>query len=146
MGDRHLAHDGPRAGGGCLVTAPEIASVSRLIDQERVNRYAVAARDMNPIHRETSEAYAGPFGRPAAHGMLALALLSEALTNALGERWTEHGVLKVRWRSPALPPCTVTARATLRSEEGGIATYDVICENDQGDTILQGTASVPVEP
>ena len=110
----------------------------------RVDRYAVAARDMNPIHRETPEAYAGPFGRPVAHGMLVLALVSEAMSNAFGEAWARGGSLKVRWRQPALVPVCVTARATLRTEANGLAVYDVVCEDDHGEALLTGTASVRV--
>ena len=47
--------------------------------------------------------------------MLVLALVSEAMTNALGEAWERGGSLKVRWRQPALVPVEVTARATLRT-------------------------------
>ena len=122
--------------------APTVEPVTRLIDQPRVDRYAVAARDPNPIHRETPEAYAGPFGRPVAHGMLVLALMSEAMTNALGEAWERSGSLKVRWRQPALVPIEVTARATLKSESNGVATYDLICEDAAGEALLTGTASV----
>ncbi|RLT33677.1 MAG: hypothetical protein DWI58_21655 [Chloroflexi bacterium] len=124
------------------MTAPIVEPVTRLIDQPRVDRYAVAARDPNPIHRETPEAYAGPFGRPVAHGMLVLALMSEAMTNALGEAWERSGSLKVRWRQPALVPIEVTARATLKSESDGVATYDLICEDTAGEALLTGTASV----
>ena len=124
------------------MTAPTVEPVTRLIDQSRVDRYAVAARDPNPIHRETPEAYAGPFGRPVAHGMLVLALVSEAMSNAFGEAWERGGSLKVRWRQPALVPLEVTARATLRSESDGLATYDVLCEDANGEVLLTGTASV----
>ena len=124
------------------MTAPAVAPVTRLLDQARVDRYAVVARDPNPIHRETPEAYAGPFGRPVAHGMLVLALVSEAMTNALGEAWERGGSLKVRWRQPALVPVEVTARATLRSEADGVAIYDVSCEDASGEVLLTGTASV----
>jgi len=124
------------------VTAPTVEPVTRLIDQVRVDRYAVAARDPNPIHRETPEAYSGPFGRPVAHGMLVLALVSEAMTNAFGEAWERGGSLKVRWRQPALVPVEVTARATLRSQSADMATYDVSCEDANGEALLTGTASV----
>jgi 3-hydroxybutyryl-CoA dehydratase len=122
---------------------PVVPPITRLIDQRRVDRYAVAARDPNPIHRETPEATASQFGRSVAHGMLVLALLSEAMTNAFGDRWASGGSLKVRFRAPALPPVTVTAHATLRSAEGGLATYDVACEDEHGELLISGTASAP---
>ncbi|MEX2373911.1 MAG: MaoC family dehydratase, partial [Dehalococcoidia bacterium] len=107
--------------------APATLSVSRLVDQPRVDRYAVAARDPNPIHRETPEAYAGPFGRPVAHGMLVLGLVSEAMTQGFGMAWANTGTVKVRWRAPGLTPFTATARADLKKDEGGVATYEVTC-------------------
>ncbi len=120
---------------------PIVLPLSRLIDQALVDRYALAARDPNPIHRDTPEAYEGPFGQPVAHGMVVLALVSEAMTLAFGSRWAESGSLKVRWRSPAFPPITVTCRATLKSAHDGLAVYDVVCEDPTGVVLLDGTAS-----
>ncbi|MPZ98176.1 MAG: hypothetical protein GEU80_02380 [Dehalococcoidia bacterium] len=123
--------------------APQVEPVTRLIDQPRMDRYAEAANDPNPIHRETPEALLGQFGRPIAHGMLLLGLVSEAMTRAFGERWATGGNLKVRWRAPALPPVTVTARASLKSERDGVAAYDVAVEDEHGEVLLTGTASAP---
>lgn len=124
------------------VAAPPVATVMREIDQPRVDAYAAAAPDQNPFHRETPEAAASQFGRPIAHGMLVLALVSEAMTAAHGLRWAATGTLKVRWRAPALPPLTVTARAEPRKVVDGVATYDVSCEDEAGVVLLNGTASV----
>ncbi|MCA9847440.1 MAG: hypothetical protein KC461_07495 [Dehalococcoidia bacterium] len=124
------------------MTVPTSFEVSRLIDQPRVDRYAVAAGDPNPIHRETPEAYAGPFGQPVAHGMIVLGLVSEAMTSAFGVTWAETGTVKVRWRTPGLTPFTATARAELKKDADGVATYDVTCTDDRGETLLTGTATV----
>lgn len=121
---------------------PRVEPVSRLIDQARVNAYADAAHDDNPIHRETPEAYAGPFGRPIAHGMLVLALASEAMSATFGEAWAESGAMKVRWRQPAIQPVEVTAAIELKSDTEGVATYDVTCTTANGEVLLTGTASV----
>jgi 3-hydroxybutyryl-CoA dehydratase len=121
--------------------APVVAPVTRLIDQARVDAYAHAAHDLNPLHLDSTEAAASQFGRPLAHGMLVLALVSEAMTNAFGERWSEGGHFKVRWRAPAIPAVTITLRAELKSDADGVATYDVSCEADDGTILLTGTAS-----
>jgi len=123
--------------------APEIEPVTRLIDQGRVNAYADAAHDHNPLHLESPEAEASQFGKPIAHGMLVLALVSEVMASGFGVRWAEDGHLKVRWRAPAIPPVTVTARADLKRTEDGVATYDVACEADDGTVLLTGTARAP---
>ena len=124
---------------------PEVAAVTRLIDQARVSAYADAARDHNPIHIDADFAATTAFGQRITHGMLVLALVSEAMAQAFGERWAESGTLKVRWRAPAVQPVTVTARATLRSWEGGTASYDVTCEAEDGTVLLAGTASAAYE-
>ncbi len=125
--------------------APEVAPVRRLIDQDRVVAYAQAARDLNPMHTDPAAAAATDFGRPVAHGMLVLALVSEAMTATFGTRWAEAGALKVRWRAPAVQPVTVTASATPRSLEDGVARYDVRCEDEHGTVLLTGSASVRLE-
>jgi 3-hydroxybutyryl-CoA dehydratase len=125
--------------------APATITVTRLLDQPRVDRYATASGDPNPIHRDTPEARASQFGRPVAHGMLVLALVSEAMAQAFSERWAASGSVKVRWRAPALVPITVTARCTLRRVDDGLALYDVSCEGETREVLLTGTASVRVE-
>jgi len=124
---------------------PEVTPVTRFIDQARVLAYADAARDPNPLHTDAEYALTTPFGRPIAHGMLVLALVSEAMAGAFRERWAEGGTLSVRWRSPARHPVTVTARAALKGTKDGIATYDVTCEDEAGTILLTGTASAPYE-
>lgn len=128
-----------------MTEPPVIPPVSRLVDQPRVDRYAVAARDPNPIHRATPEAAASQFGRPVAHGMLVLGIVCDAMASAFGERWASGGSLKVRFRAPALPPVMVTARAELRSAEAGVATYDITAEDEHGEVLISGTASAPYE-
>ena len=128
------------------MNAPPVAPVTRLIDQARVDRYAAAARDGNPIHTDAAFAAATEFGRPIAHGMLVLALVSEAMAAAFGRRWAESGALKVRWRAPAVQPAAVTASAEPRSVAGGVAAYDVRCEDETGAVLLTGTASVALAP
>jgi 3-hydroxybutyryl-CoA dehydratase len=116
-----------------------------LLDQTRVDAYAEAARDHNPLHIDEAFAAATAFGQRIAHGMLVLALVSEAMTAAYGTRWASSGSLKVRWRAPAVQPVAVTARAALRSAEGGVATYDVTCESEDATVLLTGTASATYE-
>jgi 3-hydroxybutyryl-CoA dehydratase len=125
--------------------APVIEPVIRLIDQARVNEYARAAHDMNPLHLESPEAAGSQFGKPIAHGMLVLALVSEVMASGFGERWAAGGYLKVRWRAPAIPPVTVTASAELKRTDGGVATYDVACTADDGTVLLTGTARASYE-
>ena len=125
-----------------IAGAPAVAPVTRRIDQARVDRYAAAARDQNPIHTDAEFAAASGFGRRIAHGMLVLALVSEAMSAAFGDRWAASGALRVRWRAPAVPPSEVTARAEPRGVEDGVASYAVRCEDGDGALLLDGTASV----
>lgn len=127
------------------MNVPAELSVTRVIDQPRIDAYAGAARDHNPIHVDEAFAAASPFGRRIAHGMLVLALVSELMSGAFGERWASSGALKVRWRAPAVPPVTVTARATLRGASNDTATYEVSCDAEDGTVLLAGTASVGLE-
>ena len=116
--------------------------MTKAITQETINAYALAGGDSNPLHTDPAFAANTQFGGTIAHGMLVLALVSEAMTAAHGLRWAATGTLKVRWRAPALPPLTVTARAEPRKVVDGVASYDVSCEDEAGVVLLTGTASV----
>ena len=124
---------------------PQVAPVTRLLDQARVVRYAKAARDPNPIHTDPAFAATTKFGHPIAHGMLVLALVSEAMAGAFGRRWANAGTLEVRLRAPAVQPVTVTAHAEPRALEDGLASYDVRCEDEAGTVLLSGSATVRLD-
>lgn len=119
-----------------------VSSVTRTLTQEQIARYAVAARDHNPIHIDEAFAAATPFGGTIAHGMLVLALITEMMHAAHGERWLSSGALKVRFKAPTRPADTVTAAATLTRDRAGVLEYAVQCANQRGETVIEGRASV----
>ena len=94
----------------------EVRPVRREITQERIHNYADASGDHNPIHVDPEFARGTPFGGTIAHGMLVLSFISEMMTAAFGQAWLSSGTLEVRFRAPARPGDTVTARARSSSE------------------------------
>ena len=74
--------------------------------------------------------------------MLILAIVSEMMSNTFGLQWAEQGHLKVRWRAPTFPPATVISNAILKEDIDGIASYEIFCEDEDGQKLLTGTARV----
>ena len=126
-------------------SVPEVPPLSRRITQEGIRRYAEASGDYNPIHLDEEYARATPFGGTIAHGMLVLAYLSEMMAAAFGHDWLAGGRLKVRFRAPARPGDTLTARAEPRQASGDrVFEYGIECCNQRGETLVSGTAGVVV--
>jgi len=127
---------------------PEVPPLSRQVTQEGIRRYAAASGDYNPIHIDEEYAHATPFGGTIAHGMLVLAYLSEMMAVAFGLDWLAGGRLKVRFRAPARPGDTLTARAEprrARQVDGErVFEYGIECSNQRGDALVSGTAEVVV--
>ena len=118
--------------------------VVRVVAQDRINAYADASGDHNPIHVDPDFARGTPFGGTIAHGMLVLALIGEMMRGAFGEAWSETGKLKVRFKAPTRPGEAVTASAALTKEGAGIAEYAVRCGSATGEVLIEGRASVRV--
>jgi 3-hydroxybutyryl-CoA dehydratase len=122
----------------------DVRSVVREITQARIDAYAEASGDHNPIHVDPAFAATTPFGGTIAHGMLILALIGEMMRGAYGDAWCRTGRLKVRFKAPTRPGDTVTASATLAKEAGGVAEYAVQCATRAGEVVIEGRASVAV--
>lgn len=122
----------------------DVAPVVRTLTQDRVNAYADASRDHNPIHIDPAFAAATPFGGTIAHGMLVLALVGEMMHTSFGDAWNATGNLKVRFKAPTRPGDTVTASATLTKESSGIVEYAVACATQSGEVVIEGRATVQV--
>jgi 3-hydroxybutyryl-CoA dehydratase len=134
---------------------PEVRPLLRRITQQGIQRYAEASGDFNPIHVDEEYARKTIFGGTIAHGMLVLAYLSELMAAAFGHDWLAGGRLKVRFRAPARPGDTLTARAEPRRarlpdgqarqiDGERLLEYGVECCNQKGETLISGTAEVAV--
>jgi 3-hydroxybutyryl-CoA dehydratase len=124
------------------MNGPEVAPVHRVLSQEMLNRYAEASGDHNPIHIDESFAKTTPMGGTIAHGMLVLSFISEMMAAAFGERWLSSGMLDVRFRAPARPGDTVTARARAQESKDGRLRYAVECVSQNDEVLIAGTAEV----
>ena len=120
----------------------EVAPVSRVLTQAMLHAYADASGDHNPIHIDEAFAATTPMGGTIAHGMLVLSFISEMMAGAFGERWLASGSLDVRFRAPARPGDTVTARATAQEPRDGRLRYAVEVVSQTGEVLISGTAEV----
>jgi len=120
----------------------ELPAVTKVLSQEKINRYAEASGDHNPLHIDRAFAARTQFDGTIAHGMLVLAYISEMMTEAFGERWLASGRLKVRFRGAARPGDTVTAAGRIGRMHGGSTLCEVACRNQAGDVLISGEAEV----
>ena len=124
------------------VVGSELPSVAKALSQEKIDRYARASGDFNPIHVDAAFAAQTPFGGTIAHGMLLLAYLSEMLTAAFGQAWLSGGRLKVRFKGAARPGDVVTGRGWVERVEGERGVCSVECLNQQSEVLIAGQAEV----
>ncbi|MDP6666962.1 MAG: MaoC/PaaZ C-terminal domain-containing protein, partial [Dehalococcoidia bacterium] len=68
-------------GNSVRAVGDSLAGFERLVTQGRVDDYAEASGDYNPIHLDEAYAAATPFGGRIAHGMLTLAFVTEMLAS-----------------------------------------------------------------
>ena len=116
--------------------------MTKTLSQHALDAYAAASGDYNPIHIDAAFAATTPFGGTIAHGMLVLATISEMMTATFDERWLRSARLDVRFRAPARPGDTQTARAEPAGVEGGVSRYRVECVSQAGELLISGTAQV----
>ena len=116
--------------------------ITKTLTQEKINRYADASGDRNPLHIDPAFAAGTQFGGTIAHGMLVLAYISELMTAAFGGAWPTSGHLKVRFRGAARPGDTVTASGRVLRVKDGTIFCEVECRNQNGEVLISGEASL----
>ena len=112
----------------------------RLVTQERINYYAAASGDFNPIHVDPEFASKTPLGGTIAHGMLILAYLSEFMTDSFGKSWLNSGNLNARFKGPAYPGDTITVSGKIiglqRANGSILIDCDVLCRNQRDEPVI----------
>lgn len=126
-----------------------LPTVVKQISQQKINLYAEASGDYNPIHIDEDFAAKTPLGGTIAHGMLILAYASEMMTRAFGQSWLDGGKLSVRFKAPARPQDTITTSGKVDSieEKDGIphVNCSLECRNQNGDVVISGGAVVKLQ-
>lgn len=132
-----------------LSVGDALKGFERQITQDRVDAYAEASGDHNPIHLDESYASTTQFGTRIAHGMLSLALVTEMLAINFPNTWHDGGKLKVRFSAPVFPGETVVTYGEVtaidESDDGLIATCTIGCKKPDGTDAVAGRATVPLE-
>lgn len=112
----------------------------RNVVQEKINDYARASGDFNPIHIDPAFAAGTVMGGTIAHGMLVLAYVSDYMTGLFGLDWVEGGQLSCRFKDPARPGDVLKINGKVTAVEAvkgrTVVSANVVCENQQGQTIL----------
>lgn len=127
----------------------KLSGFKREITQDRVNSYAEASGDHNPIHLNEAYAASTQFGTRIAHGMLSLALVTEMLVIDFPKTWHSGGNIKVRFSAPVMPGEIVKIYGKItditKTEIGLVATCSIGCKKPDGTNAVVGQATVPLE-
>ena len=128
-----------------------LGPVQREVTQSRIEKYASASGDLNPIHVDPEFAASSQFGGTIAHGMMVAASISEMMSAAFNRDWAERGRLKIRFRNPVYPGDTTTAHGRVGKVTVRGAFREVVCSvgvrrKDGLDAITgEATVSIPLE-
>ena len=123
----------------------------RLVDdltRTQIVQYAGASGDYNPVHTDTEFAtQVAGFPSVFAHGMLSMGMTGKLVTNYVGDgRLTKYGV---RFTRQVWPGDTLDSKAVVKEirEEGGqfYVDLDVETVNQNGETVIKGTASARID-
>lgn len=119
------------------------------LSRTQIVQYAGASGDYNPLHSdEIFTTQTAGYPSVFAHGMLSMGMTGKMLTNYVGDgTLTRYGV---RFTAQVWPGDTLNAVATvtgLREENGQhFVDLDVITTNEEGVTVIKGSASARIDP
>ncbi len=131
-----------------MIEGDKLPTVEKVVSQDRIERYAKASGDFNPIHVNREVGARSQFGTTIAHGMMVAAAISEVMTAAFSEAWLEGGRLKLRFRAPVLSGETVAAFGAVKrvrqQEDGREFVCSVGVRKQDGEAAITGEATVLV--
>lgn len=120
------------------------ASRTKTFTDEVIRTFAEISGDTNPIHVDDDYAATTRFGKRIAHGILTASLLSAILANDLPGAGTVYLSQNLKFMGPVFVGDTITATVTVSKyrEDKNIVTFDTVCVNQNGETVITGEAVV----
>ena len=121
--------------------------VPKTITRGRLQAYAQATGDSNPLHLDPGFAATTQFGGIIAHGMLTLAFISQMMVAAFGRSWLETGTMRARFKGAAYLGDEVETCGQVTNEEpissGRLVACSVgLLNHRSGQELIRGNATV----
>lgn len=113
------------------------------VEQSRLNAFAEASLDTNPIHLDASAAQAQGFPEPVVHGMLVMALMGEACFRWIPDASIDRFTIKFVASTPVGEGLIMVARRRMHDESTGALILDVAALG-QTDRSVRATAEVRI--
>lgn len=129
--------DAPSALLSTVAVGDEMTPLARTVTQEQINAYADASGDHNPIHVDPDFARAVGLPGTIAHGLLDMAILTEAVARWAGG-YEQVASVSCRFSKPLLPGQTIscTGRVGAVDDQGGTATLELEATSSSGERVL----------
>ena len=117
-------------------------SKSREVTDALIRAFAEVSGDYNPIHLDEEFAKNTRFGKRIAHGMLGGAFLSGVLGYEFSVRKIVYMSQTMRFVKPVFIGDTITTTAKVLHirEDKPVVTVETICQNQSGETVIEGEA------
>jgi len=125
----------------------DTAKLIKTVTQSDIEQFAELVGDRNPMHVNPDFAKKTRFGRPIAHGMWGLSLVSAVLGTKLPGPGTIYLSQTVQFKAPVFAGDTLTAKVKVLEvrQDKPIVKLETTCENQKGELILMGESVVLVE-
>ncbi len=111
---------------------------------EKIRQFAQVSGDQNPIHLDEDYAATTQFGKRIVQGMLTASLFSAIFANDLPGYGSIYLGQNLKFTKPVFIGDTITATVTIAKIREGrnIITFDTVCTNQDGETVIKGEATV----
>ncbi len=129
---------------GRVAVGDQMPPLARTVTQEQIDAYAQASGDHNPIHVDPEFARSVGLHGTIAHGLLDMAILTEAVARWAGG-FANVASVGCRFSKPLLPGETVTCsgRVTEVDETQRLAILQLEAVSSSGDRVLtNGRATI----
>jgi acyl dehydratase len=129
----------------------EIKSAPYLLDDAAADAYRRALdspprrRPPRNIHSDPVAASRAGFSAPIAAGEQTLAVIAEWLAARFGARFMRGGRIEVSLTRPVFYGDTLVSHAVAAKKEKGLTLLNIWVENQHGERVLEGNASVRTE-
>lgn len=121
-------------------------TVTKVISEADIEAFIQLSGDNNPIHHDEEFSNKTMFKGRVAHGLLAVGLISSALTRLMGSGnvWLSQNI---EYLKPIRINDTVSAKAKIvEIKKNKVCVIETTCTNQKNELIITGTAQSRIFP